>query len=166
MFSEKVPCIFSYLSHLIFLWMSFLVLGLMCLIQPFCFCPCLIDETPTPFSLLLPPHLRPPLCTFYPARPLYSFLFPSNFFMFLCLNSIMDVHKAQFTFRAFSITSLVNSLAASAFSAACLCGGRTELSVCVHPAYTLAPSARRPTVVTNYTHLPRCGTQCMCKTHG
>lgn len=36
-----------------------------------------------------------------------------------CFDSIIDVHEAQFTSRAFSIISLVNSLPVPCFSAAC-----------------------------------------------
>lgn len=75
-----------------------------------------------------------------------------------CFNSIMDVHKAQFTSRAFSIISLVNSLAVPASPPRVFAEAGPVLSVCVHPAYTLTPSARRPTVVTNYTHLPQSAT--------
>lgn len=94
-----------------------LVLGLMCLIQPLCFCPCLIiDETPTTPSftptkpLAFSSHYFPTLSDFA-TLPLFHPIFPCSS---QCFSSIMDVHKAQFTSRAFSIISLVNSLAAPA----------------------------------------------------
>lgn len=76
------------------------------------------DETPTHLPLLLPPHLWSPICTFSrPGRPRYSSSSPFSFSHVLpppCFNSIMDVHEAQFTSRAFSIISGVNSLAVPA----------------------------------------------------
>lgn len=56
----------------------------MCLIEPFCFCPCLItDETPTHLPLL---HRTTPLASSLhvipPVQPHHSSPFPSNFLMF------------------------------------------------------------------------------------
>lgn len=67
--------------------------------------------------LLLPLNLWPSLPHYFPTLsdlatlPLFHPIFPCSS---QCFNSIMDVHKAQFTSRAFPIISLVNSLAVPA----------------------------------------------------
>lgn len=87
------------------------------LIQPFCFCPCLItDEHPHLSlssshytSLLLLAHS--PILSDLTVLPLFHPIFSCSS---QCFNSIMDAHKAQFASRAFSIISPVNSLAVPA----------------------------------------------------
>lgn len=109
---QKVHPAFSYLSCCVFLWMSFLVLCLMCLIQPFWFC-LITDETPTLLPLLLcTTSLAFSLHIFSPCPTSLFFPFFHLIFSFSCqcFNAVMDVHKAQFTSLAFSITPPVNSL--------------------------------------------------------
>lgn len=142
-----------------------LVLGLMCLIQPLCFCPCLIiDETPTTPSftptkpLAFSSHYFPTLSDFA-TLPLFHPIFPCSS---QCFNSIMDVHKAQFTSRAFSIISLVNSLAAPAsplrvFAAT----GLGALSVFALLTLSLHQPDIQP--LWQITPICLCATQCMCE---
>lgn len=67
-----------------FLLNALSVLAPMCLIQPFCFCPCLItDETPTHRPLLCcSTPLASSLHVVPPVQLHYSSPFPSNFLMF------------------------------------------------------------------------------------
>lgn len=97
-------------------------------------------------------------CSCLPALAVLPLFHPFSPRSSRCSNSIMDVHNAQFTSGAFSVTTLLNS-----FAVARLRGDGAGLSFCVHPAYILTPSGRHPTTVTNCTHLPPCAMQCTCK---
>lgn len=111
---------------------------LMLLISPFSLCPRLItNETPSYLQFVFPLYLWPPPPRVFPPCPTsLFFLFSIQFSPLLpwCFNSIMDVHKAQFTSRAFSIISAVNSLTVPASSPAHLSADTAGLSVCVQPA--------------------------------